>query len=221
MTEQDIKRLIHASIPSDAANRDEIADDLFEAAVLKIGRLPNVSFNTERITFNLTANKQDYIIGVDILSNFPEAWTIQHLWITDEAGHNIKVVSQDEYTANYAGSTTTGKPTRATIHSVDGVSKLSVWPIPDSAYGVTGYARKTVGFADIPDQYHDAIITQAYLIWQARNNASVASALALDNEKDMQGDSRTSWSGSTFRVPRPMSQINRVKRADSYNITGE
>ncbi len=222
MTESEIKKLIQAAIGEAAPNSAEIADRLFQTAVLKVGRLSNVSFNTERVTFTLTANKQDYVIGSDILTSFPDTWTLQSLWLTDEPGYNIKVVSPDEFTANYAGSSTSGKPKRATVHSVNGQSTLSLWPIPDSGYGVVGYARKPVSFPDIPVQYHDAIVTQAYLLWQCRNVPELAAAIVADNEKDMQSDSRTAWAGNTFRVPRPISEgLDETTSADSYNLTGE
>lgn len=203
------------------ANLTEIAGDYLTAAVSKVGRAQAVEFNRAKVTFTLTSSKAEYKIGSDILSKHPHLFNMQYLWLTSDPGYRIDVISFDAFSGWARGRTTTGRPQKATLHSADPLL-LELSPIPDSAYTVVAHAKENItDLEEIPLQYHDVILAEAYKLVHAAASGGMAQALAAEGKFDMEGDVATGAAPSIALSSSTLGQENRLNRSDKFNVTGE
>ena len=221
MTFNDAVEAIKPAVPTSAsANAEVIATAHLNKSVLKVGRMWGVSFNEKAKTFNLTAGQSSYRVGADILTDFSDLMSIGSLWLTDRTGWECPVVPVQQFNNSARGSTSTGRPTLATIHS-DTV-QLEVWPTPDSAYEVWAMARKGITeFMDIPDRYHDTVIDDALASLAALRDPKVSIELASVGIDDIRNDKLTSWDGNTFPIERHIAGRLVGGKPDSSNLTGD
>ena len=116
-----------------------IAKGLMEKAITKMGRMPGVDWNREGVTFTFKSGTSVYQCGVDLFTAFNRIKNLQFIWLTGSQDSPVNVVTLQEFNAYRRGSTTTGKPQIATMHSYN--ETLEVWPIPDAAYAEIGRAH--------------------------------------------------------------------------------
>lgn len=201
------------------ANAEPLARTILGMAVRQVGRTQAVAFNRANVTFTLTAGQSKYTIGNDIIENYPAVWNMQHLWLTDVPDYHVRVVGLDEFNSYARGSSRTGRPILATIHSKDVV--IEFWPTPDSAYTLVGYAKQNLSaFEDIPDAYRDVVLTKAFEIVHAAVDPNMAVRLAELGQYDMQSDAQTGWAGSVMKSAQTLGTRSRTK-PDSFDVTGE
>lgn len=222
MDKQDALDFIELAVPSaDAANKEAIAKGALAKAVAKFGRMKNASWNSKAATKSLTANKGEYDLGVDLLGDV-SSWTVYEMWMTDRQGYQIYIVSVDDFNEFKRGSTNTGRPVYATLHSDE--NKLEFYPTPDSAYDIWIYYRKDVkNFEEIPSLYHDAVVDYAVLCVYALRDASMALQLAGQSFKDTISDSLTQWNGNTITLRNYFTSYPNsvyIKSSDSQNLRG-
>ena len=223
MTDTEALDYIKMAVPAtDAASRDTIAKRCLKKAVIKYGRMKGTSWNSTAETITLTANDNIYDVGRDLLTD-PSGWTILEMWATDRQGWQIHVVSLDDFNEYSRGSTTTGRPIYATVHSDERI--LEFYPIPDSAYQVWTYFRKVVNnLEDIPEIYHDAVIDYAVLCVKALYDNNIAVQLASSSFKDVSEDSLVMWEGNTIKLVNNATTYPKTGgafRSDSQNLRGE
>ena len=220
MTDTEIKDGIKVGIPSkDSASADAIAAVYLKKSVLKIGRMKGVHWNRTDVTFTLTAGKSLYLIGVDILSTFPELKNMQTIHITDSQRAPIPIVDVQEFSRRARGSTASGVPIVATLHS-DEIT-LEFWPSPDSNYPMWGYVRKKiVNLDDIPEEYHDVVIDFAIASLGAAEDKRVAVEFARSGLKDIQDDALTEWSENVIPLRRHLADDVFQVGGDSGNLRG-
>jgi len=217
MTEQDVIDALLLVIPKDRENAERIAKGHLKKAILKVGRMKGVDFNRDIQTFTLTTGKKEYVIGKDILSGVAGIWDIDELYLTDETRWPVKVIGIGDFDSYARGSTSTGKPQIATVHS--STATLEVWPIPDSAYNMKALVRKQIeNFDDIPTGYHDVLVDYGIASIAVAGNPAVAVDFARSGLADVQADSRTSWEGNTILVERHLGGSSGATRADSGNL---
>ena len=196
------------------ANADAIADVYAKKAVLKLGRTKGVHWNRKAVPFTLTSGTSSYVIGADILTDFANLKNVQFLWRTDTQKEGIPVLPVQEFNKYARGSTTTGQPQIATVHS-DNLT-FEVWPSPDSDYSMWVYIRKNIqNFADIPAEYHDVLIDTAVAMLRDPK------AFAAAGIKEMQEDSVNAWSGNTVPILRHVGDVDGGVEADSQNLRGD
>jgi len=203
------------------ANINATAKNVLTAAVGKVGRVQAVEFNRNQVTFNLTSGKASYKLKAEILSKHPILRNMEYMWITDEPGSHIQVLSYDDFSGWARGSSESGKPTKATLHSNDPLI-LEVWPSPDDAYEVVAHAKENItDLQNIPAEYHDVVLAEAYKLVHAAANPGAAISLAAEGKFDMEGDAATGSAPSIAMSARELGQSGGISRADHYNTTGE
>ena len=101
MTEQEVLQFIQLAIPKDRANADAISKIALRKAILKVGRMPNVTWNRDVVTFDLISGKAKHILGDDILVQYPNIWNMEELWRTDTSHWRISILGMDDFD-NYA-----------------------------------------------------------------------------------------------------------------------
>lgn len=222
MDKQQALDFIELAVPSaDSANKEIIAKGALAKAVAKFGRMKNVSWNSKAVTKSLTANKGEYDLGVDLLGDV-SSWTVYEMWMTDRQGYQIYIVSVDDFNEFKRGSTNTGRPVYATLHSDE--NKLEFYPTPDSAYDIWIYYRKDVkNFEEIPSLYHDAVVDYAVLCVYALRDANMALQLAGQSFNDTITDSLTQWNGNTITLRNYFTSYPNsvyIKSSDSQNLRG-
>lgn len=217
MTENDAVNCILAAIPSAAGTDMQVrAKALLSKAVLKVGRLPGVSWNRRDVTFTTTSGKGAYVVGAEILNNVNDVKQLTTLYRNDSQDDPIPVVSVDEFNKYARGSTSTGMPVIATIHSAD--RKLELWPIPDSAYQLYSYIQMRITKLDeIPSEYHDVVVDVAIRSINP-NNAVLLSEQGL---KEIKSDNVTRWDGNTIPVSRSVGRAGSGSKATSWNLRGD
>lgn len=221
MTEDQVKQAIALAVPSDrSADRHVIAEAYMKKAVLKMGRVKGASWTHTDVTFTLTSGQSEYHLGEDILSDYPDAKNLQALWRTDTQDSPIPILTPAEFSRYARGSTTTGSPKIATLHSDD--EKLEVYPIPDSAYPLWGYIRKNIqNFEDVPAEYHDVLIDYAVVSMKAAFDPNVAVGLATAGLKEATQDSLREWTGTTIPLMRHLGKTGSSTKADSSNLVAD
>lgn len=220
MTEQEVLSAIALSVRGDTANRDEVAKSYLKKAILRFGRMNDVGFNMDMVTFSTVSGQSTYDIGVDILPDNDEVWSIVELFRTDVERYKINIVGVDDFFDYAAGNTDTGEPQLATIHSQ--ASILEFYPIPDSAYPMKAYVRKKIeNFEDIPSSYHDILIDLANEDIKALDNPSLAMKKSEQGINELKGESLTKWTGSKITLARHLGDnTSRSGRVDSGNLRG-
>lgn len=213
MLERQVISMVAAKIGSATADAEEIAEAYVKMAVLKVGRTRGVNWNREAVTFNLVAGQSSYKVGQDILSDYADLRNLQTMYFTDAPDNPIALVDVNDFSIYARGSTSSGRPTMATLHS--GETTLEFWPSPSSAYATWAYLRKKIeNFADIPDDYHDVIFAVAMAM------LSSPSGFAAKGIKEVQEDSYTTWSGNIIPVSRSMDGTTGGDSSDSGNLRG-
>jgi hypothetical protein len=216
VTEQEAITAITIAVPANMqANADTIAKVLLKKAILKVGRTPGQSWNSDAVTVSLTSGQSTYRVGVDVLGTYADFVNMQFLWRTDTQGGDIPILAVEEFN-NYArGSTSSGAPQIATLHSSD--ETLEIWPIPDAAYSLWGYAqKKIVNFDEIPENLHDVLIDVAIDSF----NPITSGVRAREGIKDVKSQSLTRWDGNTIAISRHLGGGGRTK-PDSHNLRGD
>ena len=217
MTEKEVLAVLRGALPTDKAQSDDIAGGHLKKAILKLGRMKGVDFNRDIQTFALTANQKEYVIGKDILNGVSGVWDMDELYLIDKPNWPVKIVGIDRFDVDARGSTTTGVPVLATVHS--STATLEVWPSPDSAYNMKALVRKVItNFDDIPVGYHDVLIDYGLASIAAASAPAIAVQLAQAGLADVQADSRTSWEGSTIALENHLGDVGRSTRVDSGNL---
>lgn len=202
------------------SNWDEIADGVLAAAVLKVGKTQAVAFNREMITFALTSGDSSYPLG-DLLNQQPAVWNLQYLFLTDSPGYKCTIVDPGEFGYFARGSSTVGKPQYATIHSKK--ATMEFWPIPDSNYNFTGYAKENLSkLSQIPETCHDQVLNEGLRIVHAMLSGGMADRLATEGKADMQDDGATGSAPTIVRSDRHLGTATSSSGRDSdgYSITG-
>ena len=215
MTKAEVQKAIALSVPEKfQANADAIADVYMKKAILKLGRTKGVHWNQKDVTFTLTSGKSSYNLGSDILSDYGDLKNLKFLWRTDTQRPGIPVLPVQEFNKTARGSTQTGQPQIATVHS-DNLT-FEVWPAPDSAYTMWVYIRKNIqNFKDIPSEYHDVLIDTA--VASLRD----PKAFAADGIREMREDSVLAWDGNTVPIDRHLGKGAGAAGPDSQNLRGD
>jgi hypothetical protein len=190
--------LIKLAIPANSsANADDLAKAILAKAILKIARKAGVEFAKRWEPFTLESGKQSYIIGKDILPKFPSTWNMQELWRTDIPSWSIPIKRVGDWSAVAAGGTGTGAPRVATI--AGSPATLWLYPIPDSAYAVKALVKKKISaLADVPVDFHDILIDEAYLSIAAAKNVNAATKLLEADEEELMRSGLAGWDGDTI-----------------------
>lgn len=218
-TEQAISIIKLSLTGMDSASADKVAGSLLSYGLVKVARKRGVDFNREYATFILSSGKNSYVLGQELFSANPNVWNLQEMYHTDVAGRPITVLGLVDFNDRARGSSTTGRPTIATVHS--NPRTLEVFPNPDKDYTVKGYVSKTIEqLSDIPDIYHDVPIDFAGLAIKAATDASVAAMLLKEGLADLMADAGAHWSGGKILIDRPLGTEGGGRIADSSNITG-
>ena len=220
MTESDVKKFLTASVPKDRANAEEIASLALSAAISKLGRMPNVDWNRDEVSIQLESGNDEYELNVDILESYPNIWNIEELWHTDSSQKPVKVVGLSEFNAYKRGSSTSGRPILATIHSSN--PKLEFYPTPDSNYVLWSYVQKQVdNFNDIPDGYHDVLISVGQEYIRSITDPNMSAKLAEQGINEIEDQSKTKWTGNVIDTSGNIGRKSKGKSGyDSYNLTG-
>lgn len=220
MIENDVIKAIALAIKGDTTNREEVAGVYLKKAILRLGRMDDVGFNMDMVTFNLVAGQKTYDIGVDILEDYDKIWNIKELHRTDESRYRVPIVGFEDFFDYASGNDDTGEPQIATIHSSDSI--LEFYPIPDSAYPMRAYVRKRINnFADIPVSFHDVLIDLAIESIASLSDAGVAVKRAEDGVNEIKGESLTKWTGNKIILARHLGDnTSSSGRVDSGNLRG-
>ena len=217
MTYNDCVSAIAAAVPERyAANATAMATGLLNKAVLKVGRTPGANWNSEGVTFTLTSGTSNYKIGDTILGQYADPVSLQNLWRTDTRDDEIDIVSLGDFNACARGSTTTGPPEIATLHSSD--ETLEFYPIPDSGYTIWGLIQKEITkFEDIPDRYHDVLVDEAIASLDPR----YAAMRAKEGLQEIADASLTRWDGDHIPITRHLGDVGGSVGSDSSNLRGD
>lgn len=221
MTESQLILTIEAAIPKDApsADRNALAKAVLDKAIRRLGRMPDATFNRtlERIT--LTANKGSYRLGTELLSGNPRPWQVSDMYRTDTPGWICRMIPFDQFKPWDGGSTDTGCPVKATLHSK--THTLEVWPTPDAAYVFEVSVRWEVDrLQDIPDAYHDVLSDIGITLVQAAYNPAIAIELAKEGISAVANESLVAFTGTVIGMDRHLFRQDDRLRADSGNLTG-
>ena len=218
-TEQAIDIIKLSLTGADSASANTVAASLLSYGLVKVARKRGVDFNREYTSFTLSSGKSSYVLGQELFSANPNVWNLQEMYHTDVAGRPIIILGLVDFNDRARGSSTTGRPTIATVHS--NPRTLEVFPEPDKDYTVKGYVSKTINsLSDIPNIYHDVPIDFASLAIKAATDASVAATLLKEGLADLMADAGAHWSGGKILIDRPLGTEDGGKFADSANITG-
>lgn len=220
MTEDQAKLIIRLSLPAgtDTASGDMIAGALLSYALNKISRKKGVDYNREYKTATLTSGTKEYVLGVDLWSGQGSVWNIQEMQCTDTTGQPIWIVGVDDFNDIARGSTTTGRPTHATVHSANRILRL--FPTPDSNYPIEAYVTKKISvLSDLLEIYHDIPIDIAGLAIKAGVDPNVQMALVKEGLRDLVIDSATAWTGNSIALDRHLGGDDMMTGADSRNLT--
>lgn len=197
MTKQQVIELIQLALGGTTDATKQLAEALLAKSVLKIARQAGVEFRREWEPFALESSKADYIIGKDILKNWPSTWNMQELWRTDVPNWPIPIKNVGDYSDEALGRTGNGPPTVATI--AGSPATLTLYPTPDSNYPVRALVQRRInGIDDIPDEYHDILVDQAYMFIAASRNPEVVAMLLKGDYKELASDGLAGWSGSVI-----------------------
>lgn len=219
MTESDVLAAISVAVPKDRPQAESLAKGHLAKAVLKIGRDRQIDFNRSVETFTLTSGTSAYKFGVDILKDIGDVIEVADLYNTDVPNWQVLIIGTDDFAESARGSTTTGRPTIATLHSTKTGTKIEFWPEPDAAYNMKGDIRVALkDFRDIPDMYHDTLIDYAIASINASISQETALAMASSTIQDLRKDSRTGWSGGKILLDRHIADVSGSAKCDSGNL---
>ena len=221
MTEGQIIDLVAEAIPADRANRTALARTFVASAIVSVGRKNQVDFNLRTVTGTLTSGTKEYVIGKDIFSGTETVSCLANLHRTDTQRWPIEIVPPEEFYAKTGGATTTGAPTLATLEAGEGgILSLVLYPTPDSAYTVKATAKvPVVKIEDIPEHFHDVIVTEAVLLYGAMHDPNLASLVSKKNERSMTDDRNMAYSGKRVRIEFGLGSRG-GRGASSRNLTG-
>ena len=219
MTLDEAKEIVSLAVGTDKPQAEDIAEAHISKAVLKFARANNTNFNRKWATGTLTSGKSSYVVGAEIFSGYSEIQKVQYLWRTDVPGWPISVIGLEAFNRRARGSTTSGPPVVATIHSDK--ATLELYPIPDSAYTIAANLKKKItGWADIPSYYQDIVVDYAVASVMATRNAEVAVQLLKAGLDDMKYDSIVGWTGDQIPLLRHITEVDDSNTADSGNLVG-
>ena len=220
MTKTKVIKAIALTVPGDRTQALEIAEAYLEGAVLKMGRMTDADWNRKSVAFTLTSGTSSYKVGSEILTDYKDLKGLSGLEFTDTKTHSCALIDVERFGVYARGSTNSGRPQIATLHSSDDI--LEFWPIPDSNYAMWAQVRfKVASFDDVPEEYHDVVISTANAAVKAAGDAMAALRLDAENRKEIQEESLTSWTGSTIGISRHLGGSKSAGRADSGNLRGE
>lgn len=198
MTEPDILDAISIAIPANRANAEKIARSYLKKSILKLGRMSGVSWNRKVITFTLISGQQEYKAGVD---SIPDLRGMGTIFRTDTPSNPIPIVDVQEFSRSARGSSTSGTPILATLHSDS--TTFEIYPIPAGNYPMWGYIKKKiVNLSDIPEEYHDILIDYAIASIGASEDKRVAVAFAKAGLDDMRDEALTIWEENVVPIGR-------------------
>ncbi len=218
MRSDDVIKYIRLAIPDTNVNADDTARAIFNKAVTFVGRMPNVDFNRDWVTFNFVSGTKTYEIGKDILAELSDVMRATVLTATDNV-QPVEMISIESFRTVTSGLTASGRPTHATVHSSS--KKLEVYPTPDSSYEYGLYAQHAITkFEDIPSAYHDVVGDVGIAMVAALKDPSIALSIAKAGLDAMKFDSIIGWSGTNVSVGRGLSGGSK-NRATSYNLMGD
>ena len=223
MTKQEAIEFLQLGVPSsDAGNKSVIANRCLQKAIHKFGRMKGVDWNVKAETVTLTSGRGLYDVGKNLLGDSDEGWGISEIWMTDQPGNPIYLVSLDDFNECKRGTTDSGRPVFACMYSDE--RKLEFYPTPASAYSIWVLYRKDIkNFEQIPSIYHDALLDYGLLCLKALYSSDVAMQLAGASFKEVQEDSLIIWHGNTIRMRNNMTSYPNSgggKQYDSQNLRG-
>ena len=221
MNDQQIKNLIQQNVGVPGAEGASIAEDAFDAAIDHVASLDDAPWNKEGATFTLTSGTGSYNLGESILSDYEDIRGITQLWYTDVQNHPIRLLSPSQFNSYGRGSTSTGRPTIATIHGRK--KTLDLYPIPDSAYPVWGMLRFPLDVNDIPDEYKKILLWFGVLISSKMGTTSYEKAERMLNRimESLKVDGLMSWDGSRIQPEYIVGNFGgSAGNADSGNFWG-
>jgi hypothetical protein len=220
MTKDQVINAIMVAIPSERNRANEIAEGHLQKAILKLGRSREVDFNQDIQTFTTVSGTAEYVVGKDIFADISNIWDISALYNTDTPNWKVNVLGVDDFSAYARGTTTTGRPQIATLHSSS--VTLELWPEPDDAYNMKANVRRVIeNFDAIPPAYHDVLIDYAVasiVAAMATENPNASAMMARDGAAAVSVDTKTSWSGSTILLARHLGGSTGRVRCDSGNL---
>ena len=195
-----ITDMIVHKLATPGPNARAIAERALNPAVNKLIRYPGIPFGKVAVELNLESGVSSYEIGKSgsggILDRYPECRSVQEVWRTDTSNWEIYMRGVGKFNRAARGSTNTGAPQIATIHSERPI--MEFFPNPDSNYPVWMYIRKggTV-WSDVPEEYHDLLVIQAAVLLsspKSRNYPELKDELK-ENINLVQTESQTRWEG--------------------------
>lgn len=201
-----------------APNANQLADAIVQAAIRMTGRMKEVTFNREWATDTLTTGQSSYELGAEIFTAMKSIVALEDFRRTDVENWPIHLLVPHEFSIYKRGSTQTGPPRVATVIDSEN-PKLEIAPIPDSGYAVGAYLKRAVGtLKEIPDRFHDLVLTNGLGLAQACKDPNVAILLAHQSRKDAQSESPLNWTGTTFAIDRHLGRTYTDDVATSWNL---
>jgi hypothetical protein len=221
LTTKELLDVIVLSIPTNTgSDAKTIAQSILNMAIIKVGRMKNVSFNERIARFSLVAGQSEYEIGRDIFNGL-SVQNVKDMWRTDTTGSPIDILSNDKFHEYAKGQTRTGVPVVASIINRGGANYLALAPIPDSAYPVEATVKMTLSkIEDIPIQYHDVLFPVAVSLVNSIKDPRIALELSRQGLKDIQDHTMVGWSGTVIQAERNMGDISNRRTSDSGNLRG-
>ncbi len=217
MTSDELTRAVALAVPSvHADKREEIADTFIAMAISKLNRLKDTDINQQYREFTLTGGKASYKLGTDILTT-TKPWNVQNMYRTDIRGWEVSVVDKDKFTPIARGSTITGPPRLATVHSNPPI--MEIWPIPDSNYAVGAFVRVNITkIEDIDQRYYDVLYATAIELITAAGSPEMARLVGEEGRHQIESDTLTAWDGTIIPLARNIGQVSDKRKADSGNL---
>ena len=177
MTAIQVLLLIKAAMGGDDSDlRNQVAQAALEAAYGAFNRLGVFHWNTVSTDVSLTSGTGSYEFA-DLWGDHTVRGIGEKLYYTDVSKY-VEVLDEDVFNMAFRyRMTTAGRPTHATVHSKDGT--IEFYPKPDSAYTLRGQLLVSIGdINDIPDEFHDLVVSRATIRATGADTPANASARA-------------------------------------------
>ncbi len=196
MTENEIISLILDNLEMKGTGTLEKAQSYFNAAVSQLGKMDEAYWNKEVKTISTVNGQSSYVIGTDILTDKGPVTGISQIWRTDIQGAQVPIWRVDKFNSYARGSTSTGAPRIACLHSK--TQTLEFYYIPDGVYSLWSYVRYPLYFTDIPDHHNIILAWMGIMIGSkpAYQAYSKAKDLYVNCLKDISSESLDKWDGS-------------------------